>query len=220
MQELSPSNTVVPMFPDLSSNLDNERVTPFLYLCWTCLHCLDPSATKMGVSWLCKRKQSQHRKDSCPNLANTQAIRIWWIVSSAWSHKRQTAGQGSPHLARQSARHSSLIARGEGGQDFQIHSCKYSNKTSIGKAPLILATQLLFCKACTIIRCFKALLGMTLIRLGACTAIVLPKSQRSSQNLVEVPLPTVFCTAIPWNVWVIHGTCSGKPAQRRSSSSE
>jgi hypothetical protein len=128
------------------------------------------------VSKPCKHTSNQDMMDS--------------FISLIAQETNCRAGKSSPCKAVSQAL--ILDCRG-GGQDFQIHSCKYSNKTSIGKAPLILATQLLFCKAWTIIRCFKALLGMTLIRLGACTAIVLPKSQRSSQNLVQVPLPFTNC---------------------------
>jgi hypothetical protein len=34
---------------------------------------------------------------------NTQPTRIWWIVSSAWSHKGQASGWGNPLFARRSA---------------------------------------------------------------------------------------------------------------------
>jgi len=44
-------------------------VKPVFYLLWNRLDYLAPPATKMGVFWCwCKRKQSQHRKDSYPNL--------------------------------------------------------------------------------------------------------------------------------------------------------
>jgi hypothetical protein len=83
---------------------------------------------------------------------------------------------------------------------------------------LMSATQLLSCKACATIRCFRALFGNDLDQVGSMLCNFLPESQQSSQNLVEVPLPTVVCTATPKNVWAIHGTCTGKPAQRRPSS--
>jgi hypothetical protein len=100
----------------------------------------------------------------------------------------------------------------------QLSLSQKKNNTSIVKVPLMSATQLLSCKACATIRCFRALFGNDLDQVGSMLCNFLPESQQSSQNLVEVPLPTVVCTATPKNVWAIHGTCTGKPAQRRPSS--
>jgi hypothetical protein len=79
-------------------------------------------------------------------------------------------------------------------------------------------THLGFCKPWATVLCLLTLLGIKRNKLGVHSATVLPCSQRSVQNLVDSPFPTVVTTATLHSASALGGTRMGRPAQGREAS--
>jgi len=122
--------------------------------------CIVSSAWPQRTNWrmwkssFCKVVRFPNPLPRCKFDGPCEKCHIAWFAKvRAWSCKSPLVLIGSVLLKIKIVNH--------------VPELQVFQQTSIVKAPLVSATQLLFCKACATVRCFKALLGMILIRLGA-----------------------------------------------------
>jgi hypothetical protein len=88
----------------------------------------------------------------------------------------------------------------------QVSELQILHENLYRQAPLISNTHLRSVSPSATVFRFNALLGIIWIRLGRCSATILPRSQRFVQNFTNSPLPTTETTTTSKSVFALQCT--------------